>query len=69
MYIFGKWTGLDQSDPIIRLIPLSGIPLTGVHCITKSWIKLSIIYFDSNNQTLIPLSSIFYQHFDQMNGT
>jgi hypothetical protein len=36
---------------------------------TKSWIKLSFIYFDSNNQILIPLSSFFYQHFDQMNGT
>ncbi len=36
MYILIKWTGLDQSDPIIRLIPLSGIPLSGVYC---NWLR------------------------------
>ncbi len=36
---------------------------------TKNGKKLLIIYFDSNNRILIPLSSFFSLQFDQMNGT
>ena len=35
----------------------------------KTFLKWLFIYFDSNNRILIPLSSLFYLHFDQMGGT
>jgi hypothetical protein len=35
----------------------------------NTFLKLFIIYFDSNNRVPIPLSSFFRLHFDQMNWT
>jgi len=35
--------------------------------VLKYWIPIT--KFDSNNRILIPLSSLFYLHFDQMGGT
>jgi hypothetical protein len=48
MYILIKRTGLDQSDPIIRLIPLSGIPLSGVYCSEKNNFKYIFNFIHQN---------------------